>query len=51
MKVLLVEIRNIGKSGRVKIRTETFRNYFGLEAAADKVNMTTEPSFSKSKNG
>ena len=43
MKVFFrVEIGNIGKSGRVEIRTETFGNYFLM---ADEIDVTTEPSF------
>ena len=42
VKVFLVEIGNIGKSGRVEIRTKTFGNYFLM---ADEIDVTTGPSF------
>ena len=45
VKISLVEIRNTGKSGRVEILTETFRNYFGLEATVDEIDVATERSF------
>ena len=40
----MVEIGNIGKSGRVEIRRKTFGNYFVLETSVDEINVTTEPS-------
>ena len=41
--VFKVEIRNIGKNGRVEIWTKTFRNDFVLETSADGIEYFVYP--------
>ena len=40
-----------GNIGSMKVGLKTFRYDFGFKTTTDKVNVTTEPSFGKSKCG